>query len=73
MRAIRIKHDRGVDEVIHVGRYGVTYDVEDSGQIIWSRSVLFGRDKCHRAGGPAFREAAQCQEAKAVELAGEPW
>ena len=34
----------------------------------WERFVAFGQDRRHRAGGPAFQEAAQEQE----ELAGLP-
>ena len=41
----------------------------DEAKIVWIRRVEFGHDKNHRAGGYAFREAAQEQHKVAAELA----
>lgn len=57
---------------------GVDYEVFDGDPshgdfgdaiVVWSRTVEFGRDKNHRAGGYAFVEAARDQLEAAVDLA----
>lgn len=49
----------------------VTYEVFVGGTRKWIRTVYFRNDKRHRAGGPAFVEAAREQEAEAKRLLGE--
>lgn len=46
---------------------GVTYTVKVNGVVKWKKTVLFGRDKAHRAGGRAFQRAAQQQEKEAAK------
>lgn len=49
----------------------ITYEVFVGGKRKWIRTVYFKNDKRHRAGGPAFVEAARDQEAQAKKLLGE--
>ena len=41
---------------------GVLYEVLVGMEVVWNEMVRFGRDKAHRAGGPAFRKASEEQE-----------
>lgn len=47
---------------------GVSYEVFVGGNRRWERFVAFGKKRSHRAGGSAFREAAQEQEREAGRL-----
>ena len=56
-----VQHDEGC----------VHYTVEtETGETIWTRLVYFGKDRQHRAGGPAFQEAAREQERQARDYIG---
>ena len=64
----RAVHTEEIHTFTIVGENGVNYSVEryrpNLGvcEELWSKTVLFGRDKAHRAGGPAFRVASEEQE-----------
>jgi hypothetical protein len=46
----------------HSDANGVHYHVYADGQQRWYKYVRFGKDRRHRAGGPAFVEASRKQE-----------
>lgn len=60
-----------VHQVTTINDGSVTYEVFVGGTKKWVVTVFFGRDRRHRAGGAAFKEAAKAQEAEAARLLGE--
>lgn len=46
-----------------IERHGVRYQVVYGTDVWWELFVPFGSDKRHRAGGGAFRDAVNAQEA----------
>lgn len=78
MTAMHPSKGKVITMVTTINETCVDYEVidgdADSGDfgdatIEWSKQVEFGNDRRHRAGGPAFREAAQEQHKFAAELA----
>lgn len=49
----------------------VAYSVENAERTIWGRTVQFGHDVAHRAGGVAF-QAAACEQERQARLAAGP-
>lgn len=49
----------------------VEYEIFINGERKWIETVFFRNDRRHRAGGPAFQEAARRQEKKAQQFIAE--
>lgn len=52
-----------------VEEVGVQYTVERGRDLLWGRLVKFGKDRAHRAGGPAFVQASEEQTRMAARMA----